>query len=94
MTEGTLTVENETGLHSRPADLFVRTCKLYECGITVRKGEKEADAKNIIKVILLNVSQYDEITIRCEGPDEQEALADLRRLVESNFESVNEQVKI
>lgn len=94
MKELTLTVENETGLHSRPADLFVRTAKLYDCTVTVSKGEKQADAKNIIKVILLNVSQKDDITIRADGPEEEAALADLRRLVESNFEAVNEQVKI
>lgn len=94
MTERTLTVQNETGLHSRPADLFVRTCKLYDCNITVKKGEKKADAKNIIKVILLNVSQHDEITITAEGREENEALADLQRLVESNFETVNDKVKI
>lgn len=94
MKEVTLTVENETGLHSRPADLFVRTAKLYESRITVRKGEKSADAKNIIKVILLNVGQDNEITVQAEGSDEDAALKDLRSLIESNFENVNEQVKI
>jgi phosphocarrier protein HPr len=64
MTEHTLTVTNDTGLHSRPADLFVRTAKLYEAQITVHKGEKSADAKNIIKLILLNVSQG----TRCASP--------------------------
>ncbi len=94
MTETTLTLQNETGLHSRPADLFVRTAKLYASTITVQKGEKTSDAKNIIKVILLNVSQGQEVTLRADGPDEQEAIDDLRTLIESNFEIVNEQVKI
>lgn len=94
MKEVTLTVRNETGLHSRPADLFVRTAKLYESKITLRKGEKSADAKNIIKVILLNVGQDNEITLQAEGSDEGAALADLQSLIESNFEQVNEQVKI
>jgi phosphocarrier protein HPr len=94
MKEVTLTVKNETGLHSRPADLFVRTAKLYESKITVRKGEKSADAKNIIKVILLNVSQDNEIILQADGSDEEAALKDLQSLIESNFENVNEQVKI
>ncbi|MFP4302667.1 MAG: HPr family phosphocarrier protein [Spirochaetaceae bacterium] len=94
MKEVTLTVRNETGLHSRPADLFVRTAKLYESKITVCKGEKSADAKNIIKVILLNVSQDNEIIVQAEGSDEEAAVADLQSLIESNFETVNEQVKI
>lgn len=94
MNSISLTVRNETGLHSRPADLFVRTAKLYESRITVRKGDKSASAKNIIKVILLNVSQNTEITLEAEGPDEQEALRDLKTLVESNFETVNSQVTL
>ena len=94
MTNITITVNNETGLHSRPADLFVRTAKLYTSRITVFKGEKSADAKNIIKLILLNVSQGTEIGISAEGDDESEALADLGRLVKSNFEEVNAQVTI
>jgi phosphocarrier protein HPr len=94
MTEHTLTVTNETGLHSRPADLFVRTAKLYEAKITVHKGEKSADAKNIIKLILLNVSQGTEVRIAADGPDEEAAITDLRTLVESDFQTVNEKVKI
>ena len=94
MTDTTLTVQNDTGLHSRPADLFVRTAKLYESTITVHKGTKSADAKNIIKVILLNVSQGQEVRIEADGPDEEEALKDLETLIASNFETVNPQVKI
>lgn len=94
MTDATMTVTNDTGLHSRPADLFVRTAKLYDSTITVHKGEKSADAKNIIKVILLNVSKGQEIRIEADGADEAEAINDLKTLVTSNFETVNPSVKI
>lgn len=94
MKEITVTVHNETGLHSRPADLFVRTAKLYASSVLVYKGEKSADAKNIIKVILLNVSQGEQIRIAAEGTDADEALADLERLIASNFETVNESIQI
>ena len=89
-----LTVKNETGLHSRPADLFVRTSKLYECSIEVCKGEKKANAKAILKLILLNVCENNEITINADGPDEDEALEDLKTLVESNFKTVNPKAQI
>lgn len=94
MNEITLTVTNETGLHSRPADLFVRTAKLFDASITVHKGEKSADAKNILKVILLNVTQGDEIRVSAEGSEASVALEELRKLVESDFRSVNSKVKI
>lgn len=94
MKELIITVNNETGLHSRPADVFVRTAKLFESKITVHKGEKSANAKTIIKVILLNVSQNDEIRIEADGADEEAALEELKVLIESDFEKINEQVKI
>ena len=94
MKEITVTVRNETGLHSRPADLFVRTAKLYSSTISVYKDEKRADAKNIIKVILLNVSQGQEIRLIAEGEDAGDALHDLERLITSDFEQINEQIRI
>lgn len=94
MKEAKVTVVNETGLHSRPADLFVRTAKLYESKIEVFKGDRTADAKNIIKVILLNVVEGTEITITADGSDENEAVDALVSLVSSNFADVDERVKI
>lgn len=94
MKELQLTVIGETGLHSRPADLFVRTAKLYASAITVRKGEKSADAKNIIKVILLNVTKGQSMTVSANGADEDAALDSLKRLVESDFSDVDDRVKI
>ncbi len=88
----TVTVTNETGLHSRPADLFVRTAKLYKSRITVRNGEKSADAKNIIKVILLNVAQNTEIGIEADGPDQEDAIKNLKLLIESNFTEIDENI--
>jgi len=93
MISAEMTVENEHGLHSRPADLFVRTAKLYNSVITVYKGNKSADAKQILRVLLLNVSSGTVIRIEVDGTDEQAALQDLHSLVSSNFQSVNDAVK-
>ncbi len=98
MKSATAVVRNKAGLHSRPADLFVRTARLYECAVTVAhssNSEKEpADAKNIIRVILLNVAPGEEITITADGPDEDAAVQDLVELVESDFSRVNESVRV
>jgi phosphotransferase system HPr (HPr) family protein len=93
MKEITLTVKNETGLHSRPADVFVRTAKLYQSNIEVEKGAKKANAKTILKLILLNVCENDLIKITADGPDEDAALEDLKKLVESDFTDVNPKVQ-
>ncbi len=93
MISAEITVENDHGLHSRPADLFVRTARLYRSAITVHKGAASADAKQILRVLLLNVSPGTVITIEADGPDEQAALEDLRTLVTSNFQIINEAVR-
>jgi phosphotransferase system HPr (HPr) family protein len=94
MTELNITITNDTGLHSRPADVFVRTAKLFSSEILVKKGEKIAKAKAILKVILLNVSQGDIITISADGEDEKEAVDELKKLIESDFNIINPKVKI
>ena len=92
-SEIALRIANEEGLHSRPADLFVRTAKLYRSKITVAKDGTYANAKNIIKVILLNAAPGEEIVITAVGPDAEEAVHDLSTLVESRFEIVNQAVR-
>ena len=94
MKEISITVRNETGLHSRPADLFVRTAKLYRSTVEAAKGEKKANAKTILKGILLNVCENDTITLTADGPDEDAALEDLKSLVESDFTKINPKVQI
>lgn len=94
MKEIEIVVKNETGIHSRPADLFVRTAKLFESDITIKKGEKSANAKAILKVILLNVSQNDSVVITATGSDEEKAIDEIRTLIESDFTKINDAVKI
>ena len=89
-----IVVKNETGIHSRPADLFVRTAKLYQSDIEVLKGEKKANAKTIIKLLLLNICENNEITITANGIDEDEAIDDLKALIESDFTTINPKVQI
>lgn len=75
-------IRNPTGLHTRPATAFVRLAKTFPCAVTVRKGEKSADAKSLVKLLLIGVSQGDRIELACEGPDEAEALAALTRFLD------------
>jgi phosphocarrier protein len=69
-------------------------CERRNSTSPISKGEKKANAKTILKVILLNVCENDEITIRADGPDEDAALEDLGVLVESDFNTVNPKVQI
>ncbi|GMA50058.1 PTS sugar transporter subunit IIA [Alicyclobacillus contaminans] len=85
MVEKTLTITNKSGLHARPAALLVKEAGRHTCQVTLRKGDKEVDAKSILGVMSLAVAAGDAVTIRTDGPDEAEALAAVVQLLESGL---------
>lgn len=85
MPEIKVKVMHEVGLHARPASLFVQTAKKYNADISVKNGGLEVDAKSILSILTLGVSQGTEISINALGDDAEEALNALKILVENNF---------
>lgn len=85
MAEVSLVVINKTGLHARPASLFVQKAQQFAAEIRVRKNEAEANAKSIMEIMSLGVSKGDRISIMARGDDEQQALAVLSALIKSGF---------
>jgi phosphocarrier protein HPr len=88
MVETKLIVKHKSGLHARPAALFVKAASKTASSIKVRNLTTNGDfvdARSILMVLTLGVTQGHEIHIQAEGADEAEALAALRALVEGNF---------
>jgi phosphotransferase system HPr (HPr) family protein len=84
----TFIIQNEVGLHARPAALFVQTAAKFKAKIKVKnttRGTPFMDAKSILSVLGLAVSKGHEIEITAEGDDEQAALETMARLIESDF---------
>lgn len=76
-----VTVTNKSGLHARPAVMFVQTASKFKSNIIVRKDEKTASSKSIINILALGISKDTEISISAEGVDEKEAVDALVKLV-------------
>ena len=87
MQELTIRIQNEVGLHARPASLFVQTANKYHSKLHVQYGEKAANAKSILDVLTLGVKQDGEITITADGEDDQAALRALETLIQHNFQA-------
>jgi len=83
MTEKEFRITNESGLHTRPGNDFVKTAKQFSSEITITKGEKTVDAKSLLKVMKANIVKGDTISITCSGPDEEEALRVLGEYITS-----------
>lgn len=78
-------LQNETGLHARPASMFVKEASKYSSEVVIIKGDMEYNAKSIMGVLSMGAKKGDIITITAQGDDDKEAVEALKELVESNF---------
>jgi phosphocarrier protein HPr len=86
IAERPLTITNKVGLHARPAALFVQTAARFkDTKIEVVKDDTVRDAKSILGILTLGVSQGTTILIRADGPQADEAIAALSDLVDRDF---------
>ncbi|MBI5837242.1 MAG: HPr family phosphocarrier protein [Candidatus Eisenbacteria bacterium] len=80
-----VTIENELGLHARPAALFTRTATRFKSEVFVTKDGQQINGKSILGVMMLAAYQGTVLNIQAEGEDEREAVAALVELVKSKF---------
>lgn len=73
--EKRLTVNNELGLHLRPAGELCTLAMEYDSKITIHFRDREFNAKSLLSVLSACVQSGDEIVMCFEGPDEEEAAA-------------------
>jgi phosphotransferase system HPr (HPr) family protein len=85
MKEVKLKIKNKLGIHARPAMLFAQTANQFESDVYVTKDDLEVNGKSVLGLMMLVAPQGSEITIRCEGPDEEEAIKALTKIVEEGF---------
>jgi phosphocarrier protein len=78
-------IANRQGLHARPADTFVRTATKFDSKIEIVKDGQRVDGKSILGVLTLVAEHGTELSIEATGPDAQEALKALVKLIEDKF---------
>ena len=80
-----VTVENQVGLHARPATFFIQKANEYKSSIWVEKEERRVNAKSLLGVLSLGIMGGTNIRIIADGTDEKTAVEALVKLVESGF---------
>ena len=80
-----VTVENQVGLHARPATFFIQKANEYKSSIWVEKEELRVNAKSLLGVLSLGIVGGTTIRIIADGTDEQAAVDGLVKLVNSGF---------
>jgi len=86
MTETTVEIINKLGLHARAASKLANLCAGFSCKIIIQKNNQQADGKGLMSLMLLAAGKGTLITIRCEGTDENEALAAITGLIANRFD--------
>ncbi|MBO5798184.1 MAG: HPr family phosphocarrier protein [Clostridia bacterium] len=78
-------VQNQVGLHARPATFFIQKANEFKSSIWVEKEERRVNAKSLLGVLSLGIVGGTPIRVIADGTDEQAAVAALVALVESGF---------
>lgn len=80
-----VTVQNQVGLHARPATFFIQKANEFKSSIWVEKEERRVNAKSLLGVLSLGIMGGIDIRIIADGTDEKEAVEGLVSLVDSGF---------
>lgn len=85
MQEFKYQIQDELGIHARPAGMFVKEAMQFTSDIQLIKDGKSVDGKRIIGVMSLGAKCGDEITLRAEGSDEAQAISRLQDFLQANL---------
>ncbi|MFO7153565.1 MAG: HPr family phosphocarrier protein [Caldicoprobacter oshimai] len=86
MLEKDFVIENEVGLHARPAAKFTKVANSYKSEIFVIKDGKIGNGKSLLSILALGIYKGCRFRVQVVGPDEAEALCGITKLINSNFE--------
>jgi phosphocarrier protein len=78
-------VNNQVGLHARPATFFIQKANEFKSTIWVEKDEHRVNAKSLLGVLSLGIIKGSTIDLIADGPDEKDAVDALVDLISSNF---------
>ena len=79
------TIKEEMGLHARPAGIMVKQLKPLTCSVTVRCGERSADAKKMFALMAMAVKCGETVTVEIDGEQEEKVREELIRFFQENF---------
>ncbi len=83
--ERVVSIKNASGLHARPAGMFVKKASEFKSIVEVKAKNKVVNAKSIMGIMSLGLAQGDELAVTANGEDQEEAVNALVELIESGF---------
>ena len=81
-----LTIANKSGIHARPAAMFVKVATRYGCDIFVEKDGEKINGKSIMGLMMLAAGPGSKVTLHVKGADASAAINELEELVKRKFD--------
>ena len=78
-------LQNETGLHARPAGELAKLAATFKSDINLNVNGKTVSAKSILGIMSLGIKTNTEIEIECDGEDENKAMEEILKAFENNL---------
>ncbi len=78
-------VNNQVGLHARPATFFIQKANEFKCAVWVEKEERKVNAKSLLGVLSLGIVKGTTIKLIADGADEKDAIEALAKMISSDF---------
>jgi phosphocarrier protein len=80
-----VTINNQVGLHARPATFFIQKANEFKSVIWVEKDDRRVNAKSLLGVLSLGIVKGTVINIVADGVDEAQAVDTLAELIDREF---------
>jgi len=81
-----LTIINKSGIHARPAAMFVKIANRFGCDIFVEKDGEKINGKSIMGLMMLAAGPGSKVTLHVKGTDAAAAINELEALVQRKFD--------
>ena len=85
MKKANVVIENEKGLHARPATELAKLAMKYKCSINLIVNGKLIDAKSPLIIMSAGIKHKTELEIICDGENEDLALEDVKNFLKNNI---------
>ena len=86
MLQQEVEIINKLGLHARASAKLTQVAGRFKSSVWVSRNGRRVNAKSIMGVMMLAAAKGSTLMVETEGPDEQEAMAAVTRLIANRFE--------
>ena len=87
ITEKKITIKNKSGLHARPAAVFVQIANKYDSNVMVKKGKLEVNGKSIMGILMLAAGKCAQVTLKVDGEDAEKAMLELEQVLAGEIDA-------